>query len=188
MHLGATTVGRMLKEGGPLDEADDVAVAEDRGSEVTTRVVTAKHPDHVWHLDLSVIPTSPGFWIPWIPLARPQHWPFSWWVAVVIDHFSRKVNGFALFTKTPTSVEVCEFLDRAVERTGKKPKHIITDRGSQFDCDTFRAWCRERGVRPRYGAVGKQGSIAVIERFLLALKIEHTRRILVSFGFEAMRR
>lgn len=69
LRLGATTVGRMLKEGGPLDEADDEAVADDGGSEVTTRVVTAKHPDPVWHLDSSAIPTSPGFWIPWTPLS-----------------------------------------------------------------------------------------------------------------------
>ncbi len=33
-------------------------------------------------------------------------------VAVVIDQFSRRVNGFALFMKMPTSIEVCEFLDR----------------------------------------------------------------------------
>jgi len=32
-RLGATTVGRMLKETGPLDEADDVAVTEAGGSE-----------------------------------------------------------------------------------------------------------------------------------------------------------
>ena len=108
--------------------------------------------------------------------------PFCWWAAVVIDHFSRRVYGFALFTKMPTSADVCAFLDRVTKRTGKKPKHIITDKGRQFFCETFKAWCRTCGIRPRFGAVGKHGSIAVLERFFRSMKTECTRRILVPFG------
>ena len=98
------------------------------------------------------------------------------------------LNGFALFTRMPTSLEVCEFLDRVVKRTGTKPKHIITDKGRQFFCDTFKSWCRPRHVRPRYGAVGQHGSIAVIERFIRSMKTECTRRILVPFRLDAMRK
>ena len=40
------------------------------------RVVTAKRPNHVWHVDLTIVPTSKGFWTSWIPFSRPQQWPF----------------------------------------------------------------------------------------------------------------
>ncbi len=106
---------------------------------------------------------------------------------MVIDQFSRRVCGFALFKKAPSSIEVCRFLDRVTKRTGTKPAHIITDQGGQFISETFTSWCRRRHVRPRLGAVGKQGSVAVIERFIRSMKVECTRRILVPFRLDAMR-
>ena len=33
-----------------------------------------------------------------------------------------------------------------------------------------RKWCQRRGIRPRFGAVGQHGSIAVVERFILTMK------------------
>ena len=65
-----------------------------------------------------------------------------------------------------------------MKRARRPPKYIITDEGSQFR-DEYRAWCKRRGVRSRYGAVGKYGSISLIERFILTLKSEGLRRILV---------
>jgi len=57
LHLGATTARRMLKDGGSLDEADDVALSEEnRDAMVASRVVTAEYADHVWHIDLTVMP------------------------------------------------------------------------------------------------------------------------------------
>ena len=161
--------------------------AEAEESPVSARVVKAKCPDHIWHVDLSVVPTAAGFWVPWLPFSMPQRWPFCWWVAVVIDHFSRRVCGFALFANMPTSADVCAFPDQVSKRTGIRPRHIITDKGRQFCCETFKSWCRKRGVRPRFGAVGTHGSIAVIERFIRSMKTECTRRILVPLGLDAMR-
>jgi len=60
-----------------------------------------------------------------------------------------------------------------------KPKHIVADRGEQFDCDIFHEWCDERDIQWRHGKVGEHGSIAVIERFNRTLKGECTRRIIV---------
>ena len=186
--LGATTVGRMLKWDRPIKETDEIAVAEDDEVEVVTRVVTAKYPDHVWHLDLSVIPTTAGFWVPWFPFSKLQRWPFCWWLAVVIDHFSRRVNGFAIFRSEPGAGEVCAFIDRAVDRVGTKPKHIITDQGSQFTSDEYLEWCDDHGALPRWGAVGKKGSIAVVERLIRSVKRECTRQIRVPLDVDAMRK
>jgi hypothetical protein len=77
LHLGATTVGRMLREPEPIPEA---AVASAEMEIVETRVIQVKHPGDIWHIDLTTVPTAAGFWVPWVPFAMPQSWPFSWWV------------------------------------------------------------------------------------------------------------
>ena len=59
LHLGVTTVGRILKEE-PLPSPGEAAPS--------TRVVTANRPNHVWHVDLSADPTSLGFWAPWLAI------------------------------------------------------------------------------------------------------------------------
>jgi hypothetical protein len=42
-------------------------------------------------------------------------------------------------------------------------------------------------VKPRFGAIGRTGSIAILERFNLTLKTEGTSRILVPYDIVAMR-
>ena len=186
LRLAATTVRGMLRENPDSKESAEAALT-DEPIMVSTRVLKAKRPDHIWHLDLTVVPTTAGFWVPWQPFSRLLRWPFCWWVAVVIDQFSRRVCGFALFKKMPSSTEICGFLDRVTKRTGTKPAHIITDKGRQFIGKTFKSWCRRCHVRPRYGAVGKHASVAVIERFIRSMKAECTRCILVPFRLDAMR-
>jgi len=170
LHLGVTTVGRILKEE-PQSDPGDAAPS--------TRVVTAKRPNHVWHVDLTAVPTAVGFWAPWLPFALPQCWPLCWWVAVVIDHHSRRAMGFAIFRHNPTSVSIQSFLESAVHTASATPKYIICDKGQQFWCSVFKDWCDHHGITPRFGAVGQHGSIALVERFILTLKNECTRIILV---------
>ncbi len=78
--------------------------------------------------------------------------------------------GVATFSQQPTSAAVRAFLGRTIQAVGAKPKYLICDRGSQFDNDGFRNWCDDKNIQPRYGAVGRHGSIAVVERFILTLK------------------
>ena len=73
------------------------------------------------------------------------------------------------------------FLSRVIRRVGEHPRYLICDKEKQFYCTGFRAWCRSKGIRPRYGAVGKHGSISLIERLILTMKDECTRRIIVPF-------
>ena len=181
LHLGITTVQRMRKERPVKPPAEPAG-----GNTSTGRIVTANYPDHVHHVDLTVVPTSAGLWASWLPLALPQAWPFAWWVAVVIDHYSRRAMGIAVFDKQPTSLQVRKFLGRLYTIT--KPKYIVCDKGSQFWCEGFKAWCRRVGTRPRYGAVGQCGSIAVVERFIRTLKDECTRRLATPLRQDGMRR
>jgi hypothetical protein len=75
------------------------------------------------------------------------------------------------FKSQPSCAAVCGCLGRAIATAGRSPRYIVCDRGGQFDCDGFRKWCKRKGIkRPRYGAVGKHGSIAVVERAILTIK------------------
>jgi len=94
--------------------------------------------------------------------------------------------GVALFKKQPTSVQVRTFLGRLCAKA--RPKYIICDKGSQFWCAGFKAWCKRKGIRPRFGAVGKYGSIAVIERFIRTLKDGCMRRIVVPLRKSTLRK
>ena len=181
LHLGATTVRRMIKSKVTRPPADPIEQTEQ-----SDHIVTARRPDHVHHLDLTVVPTSLGMWAAWAPFALPQAWPFCWWVAVVVDHFSRRAMGTAVFKKPPRSVQVRTFLGRLY--TKAKPKYIICDKGTQFWCGGFKSWCRRKSIRPRFGAVGQYGSIAVVERFIRTMKDECSRCIIIPHRREDMRR
>jgi transposase InsO family protein len=87
--------------------------------------------------------------------------------------------GFAVFRAQPTSLQIQQFLDRAVRASGHTPRYIITDRGSQFWCRPFKRWCKRRGIRPRYGVLGEPASLCVVERFIRSMKDECTRRLFI---------
>ena len=99
LHLGSTTVGRMLKQQPDLNEPAEEALTIEESLPVSSDAIKAKRPNHIWHVDLTVVPTTAGFWVPWMPFSKLQCWPFCWWVAVVIDQFSRRA-AFAPPTST----------------------------------------------------------------------------------------
>jgi len=182
LFLAATTIRRMASEkAGPPEPDTDANPRRHR------RVV-AKYPGHTWHVDLTAVPTRAGFWVPWFPFSLPQRWPFCWWVAVVVDQVSRAFVGFAIFSQLPSSDQVQSFLDRAIRTNGQAPHYVVTDKGVQFWCRSFKCWCKRRGIRPRYGAVGEPASIAIVERFIRSMKYECLRCLLVPLSLPAMRR
>ncbi len=189
LHLAPSTVARMLKRKRPAprppSRAGRPATA---ATDKPVRTVTARRPQHVWHIDLSLLPAMSGWWVPWLPCSLVQRWPFCWWLCVVLDHFSRSVVAWRLFQKEPTAEQVCRLLDDARRAAGGAAKYTVTDQGVQFR-DRFRVWCDMNDVTPRFGAIGKSGSIAIIERFFHALKDEMLRKLsIVPLRLPAMRR
>lgn len=140
--------------------------------------IVSKAPHHLWHLDFTILPLLSGWWVSWLCQAIGQRWPACFWLGVVLDHYSRSVVAWKLWRKEPSAADTCALLDDAVAKAGRGPKHIVTDQGSQFQ-DEYRAWCARVGAKPRWGAVHRHGSIAVIERFFLSLKTE----LLAKLGF-----
>jgi hypothetical protein len=164
LHLGTTTIGRIRRERPappPFQPGKPKVVAAEG------RTATAKRPNHVWHVDLTTVPTQLGFWCPWSPWALPQCWPWCWWVVVILDHYSRRVMGFALFRKAPTSVEVRSCLGRAIGATRTVPRYLVSDKGSQFfPTADYKIWRRHRGIRPRFGGdLGEARVLAAVMHF-----------------------
>ena len=183
LHLASTTIGRIRKE-----KPKPQPPARSEKAKSSGRVVKAKRPNDVWHVDLTTVPTPMGFWCSWLPYALPQRWPFCWWLALVMDHFSRRVMGFAIFRSAPSSVELRMFLGLVIHTAHVAPAHLISDKGSQFwPTAGYKKWCRRRGIKPRFGAIGKHGSLAVLERGIRTFK-EVLHWILVPTRREAMRR
>jgi transposase InsO family protein len=145
--------------------------------------VTAKYPGHVWNIDITTIAIGPlfaGFCVSWWPFALVLRWALSWHIALVLDHYSRAVVSFGVFRQQPCAGDICTLLDRAVLAAGRAPKYTVTDQGVQFQSE-YRAWCDQHAVKPRFGAVGQHGSIAVIERVFETLKYEFLYGIFVPY-------
>jgi transposase InsO family protein len=119
------------------------------------RAVRAKYPNHVWMLDLTEIPG----------LLRL----FSFKLVLVLDVFSRAPLAARVFYQEPTGRDMAKLLARTARRFGP-PRHSVSDQGAQFKSGPFRKALARLGIRHRYGAIGKTGSIAIIERFFRTLK------------------
>ncbi len=117
-----------------------------------------------------------------------SRWPF------LLKHLScSPVNPFDSFhtwrdSADPTVSNSLDHYSRTIRHVGATPRYLLSDKESMFMSRGYRRWCRRRGIRFRYGAVGKHGSIAIIERFFRTLKNDCTRRILVSFRRGAVHR
>lgn len=85
--------------------------------------------------------------------------------------------GFVVYRALPSSVSIRKFLEVAFRDAGEIPRDLISDQGIQFTAGGFRRWCHHHGIRHRFGALGKYGSLAVIERVIRTIKSECTRRL-----------
>ncbi len=101
---------------------------------------------------------------------------------MAIDHFSRKVVCVAPL-EGPNAGWIVEALEQALRKHGA-PKHIISDQASVFIGAVFAGLLRQWNIKPRLGAVGKHGSIAVTERVIKTLKYEWLRCVPLIKGFD----
>jgi transposase InsO family protein len=90
-------------------------------------------------------------------------------VAVVFDAFSRMPLSVRVFSKEASAREIARFVSKAARRHGR-PAHFVSDHARCFTSCVFRHKLRSLGVKQRFGAVGKKGSIALIERLWRTFK------------------
>lgn len=194
LHLGVNTVKRMLARKPPAANDDGTSNAppeeetaepgEPRAKGSAPVRATAVH--HVWQMDLTIVSTASGFWSPWFPFALPPCWPFCWWVALVIDQYSRRVLSFAVFMRQPSGTEIRRHLQRTAKEVEARPRYLITDHGGSFDNAQVDTWCKGDVTR-RYASVGSLNATAVVERFILSLKREMLDHVAIPFRRDDVR-
>jgi transposase InsO family protein len=168
VFLSASTVRNILQRPKPRDTPAAPASPEKTTEEkAESRSIPAWYPNHVWSVDT----TKVRCW---------GLWPIE--VLVAIDHFSRKVVCVAPL-EGPNAGWIVEALGQAMQKHGA-PKHIISDQASVFVGDVFAALLKPWNIKPRVGAVGKHGSIAVTERVIKTLKYEWLRCVPLITGFD----
>ena len=143
--LSARTVGRMRRERWPRPRVPEVVSPAGRA--------VARHANHVWMADLTDVKGLFGI--------------VTFKVAVVFDAFSRMPLAARMFEKA-SARQMATFVSGAARRHGR-PEHFVSDRGPCFIGRVLRK-LRRLGVKLRYGAIGKKGSIALIERLWRTLK------------------
>ena len=117
-----------------------------------------RRPGHIWILDFTRVGG----------LLRSVR------VGAVIDAFSRKVLAIGAGAGEPKAAFAVRLLREAVGTAGS-PAWVVTDHGRQFTSRAFSRALRRRGIGRRLGAVGRSGSIALIERFWRSMKGEYAR-------------
>jgi transposase InsO family protein len=165
VFIAASTLRNILRRPRPRRSSPEVAAAE--GLEASPRQVVARYPNHVWSVDRTRV---------W----RWGIWPT--WVLVAVDHFSRAVMAVVPL-EGPNAGWVAGALEEAFLRHGPL-RHVITDQQGVFTSEVFAELLRDWDVRPRFGAVGRHGSIAVTGRAILTLKHEWLRRVPVIRGLD----
>jgi transposase InsO family protein len=146
--LSARTVGRIRRERWPVPRAPEAA-------STVPRAVRAKRPNHLWMVDLTDVKGLFGI--------------VTFKVAVVFDAFSRMPLSARVFSKEPSAAEMARLVSRTARQRGR-PAHFISDQARCFKGQVFRRKLWRLGVKQRFGAIGKKGSIALIERLWRTLK------------------
>ncbi|MGH7163191.1 MAG: DDE-type integrase/transposase/recombinase [Planctomycetota bacterium] len=124
------------------------------------RALVAKRANHVWLVDFTKVGG----------LFRSVR------VGAVIDAFSRRVLALRVMVGEPTAAFAVRLL-RDATREFNAPTWMISDHGTQFTSQSFTRALLRRGIRRRFGAIGKQGSLALIERFWRTFRSEYARRL-----------
>jgi len=168
IFLSASTVRNILQRPKPRNTPTTPAATKEKTKEKPeARSIPAWHPNHVWSVDTTKVRCR-GLW------------PIQ--VLAAIDHFSRKVVCVVPL-EGPNAGWIIEAMEQAMQKHGA-PRHIISDQVKVFVGDAFAALLSQRNIKPRFGAVGKHGSIAVTERVIKTLKYEWLRCVPIIKGID----
>ena len=119
------------------------------------RAVRAKYVNHVWMMDFTPVKGLFGLQ--------------QFVIATVLDVYSRYPLAVCVFDSEPSAPQAVAVVEAAL-RTHGRPRHFVSDQGAQFTARVFRENLDAHGIRQRFGAVGKHGSIGIIDRFFRTLK------------------
>jgi transposase InsO family protein len=166
IFISASTVRNILNRPRPR-KSPESSEKREKAADEQARSIPAWYPNHVWSIDT----TEVRYWGIW-----PVH------ICVVIDHFSRKVVCAAPL-EGRNAGWINNALESAIEKHGA-PRYIISDQYGVFIGDAFAELLHRWSVKPRLGAIGRHGSIAVTKRVIKTLKYEWLNRTAIIRGFD----
>jgi len=165
IFISASTVRNILNRPKPRKAPVSPIIPKKTEGKTEFRSIPAWYPNHVWSVDTTMV-------LCWGQVL----------IFVVIDHFSRKPMSVTSL-EGPNAGGVIEALGDAFQKHDS-PKHIISDQAKVFVGDAFAELLDNWNVKPRFGAVGKHGSIFVTERVIKTLKYEWLKRVPIIKGFD----
>ena len=166
IFIAASTVRNILNRPQPCTPPATTIIPEAK-EDKPSPPIPAWYPNHVWSADTTTFLVW-GLW--------PTH------IFIAIDHYSRRVMAVKPL-EGPNEGCILDALEQGFAKFGA-PKHIITDHASVFVGAAFAELLDRWDVKPRLGAVGKHGSIAVTERVIKSLKYDWLKRLPIIRGFD----
>lgn len=180
IYTSERTVGRYMREMGiyawyrkPYTVTTISENFTDQLKNILERKFTPEAPDCVWCTDITYVHTEEGFY----------------YLSCIMDLFSRKIVAWEL-GKTLETDYVIVAINKAIQRTGKRPKVIHTDRGKQYTSEKYENITS--GIERSYSNKGNPWDNACIESFHALIKREwlwrfkikdfdHARRLIFEY-------
>ena len=164
IQASRSTVQRILGHPRPLQPEDRLLPRAVAG-------LLAKYPNHIWMIDFTRLGG----------VVRPT------FVGAVIDAYSRKVLAIGLIKGEPKSRFATRLLRSAIARYGA-PTWLVSDKDRALRNRLVNGLPRRFAIRRRYGAVGRKGSICLIERFWRSMKEEYVGHLFLYRHAHAIER
>jgi putative transposase len=135
-----------------------------RPQDLVERRFSAEHPNQLWVVDFTYVPTWVGFV----------------YVAFCVDVFSRMITGWRASTSMSTDL-VLDALEMGIwqrTREGRALHGLVhhSDAGSQYTSIRYTERLAEAGARPSIGSVGDSYDNALAESIIGLFKTELIRR------------
>jgi len=124
------------------------------------RDFTAAEPNAKWVTDITYIRTVEG----WL------------YLAVVLDLYTRRVIGWSMGNTLGREVVLQAVVMALMQRRGKAPVILHSDRGTQYTSSEYQAFLKEHGIISSMSGVGSCFDNAVAESFFGLLKRERVNR------------
>ena len=125
----------------------------DRLKDLLNREFSPEQPNAVWCTDITYIHTEKGFL----------------YLSCIMDLYSRKILAWELGRTLETGSVICA-INKAIRKTGCRPKVIHTDRGVQYTSDAYEE--ATEGIEKSYSRKGNPWDNACIESFHALIKRE----------------
>ena len=129
----------------------------DKLQNILGRDFSPKAPNAVWCTDITYIPTKKGFV----------------YLSCIMDLFSRRIISWELAPTLETKY-VVNAVNKAILTSGKHPKVIHTDRGTQYTSVEY--WDKTEGIIKSYSSKANPWDNACIESFHALIKREWLNR------------